>query len=330
MRSAWIVVRMAATCALAAGCSGDADGPVALGTLERDRVELTAEAHEPIVALNVQEGERVSADQVLLQLDSASLTKELASARANASSARHRLLELTRGPRMEEILEARARLEGAESDVDAETREYERLQGLVEQRLVSQSELDRQRASRDRATAERKRAQAQLALLLKGTRIEELDQARDALSQAQSALERLEISVARLTVRAPRPGVIEALPYEVGERPAAGAVVAVLQADGATYARVYVPAQLRTALRPGAAAHVSVEGIEEPLAGRVRYVSSEAAFTPYYALTQEDRGRLSYLAEVTLTDEQAAARLPVGIPVEVTPDAQRATETASR
>ena len=62
----------------------------------------------------------------------------------------------------------------------------------------------------------------------------------------------------------------------------------------------------------------------------MRYVSSEAAFTPYYALTQEDRGRLSYLAEVTLTDELAAARLPSGVPVEVTPDPERATETASR
>ena len=323
-------VRILGALVLIAGCSGNADGPVALGTLERDRVELTAEAHEPIVQLNVQEGDRVSASQVLLQLDSASRAKELASARASASAARHRLLELTRGPRMEEILEARARLEGAESDLDAETREYERLEGLVAQKLISQSALDRQRAARDRAIAQRKQAQAQLALLLKGTRIEELDQARDALSQAQSALERLEISSERLTGRAPRAGIVEALPYELGERPAAGAVVAVLQADGDTYARVYVPAQLRASLRPGASARVSIEGMETPFAGRVRYVSSEAAFTPYYALTQEDRGRLSYLAEVTLTDEQAAARLPSGIPVEVTPDPARATETASR
>jgi HlyD family secretion protein len=313
-----------------AGCSGDADGPVALGTLERDRVELTAEAHEPIVSVNVQEGDRVGAGQTLLQLDPSALAKQLESARASASAARHRLLELTRGPRTEEILDARARLEGAESNVDAQTREYERLRGLNAQKIISLSELDRQRAARDQAIAERKQLQAQLTLLLKGTRIEELDQARDALAQAQSAFEQLEISAGRLTVRAPRSGIVEALPYELGERPAAGAVVAILQADGATYARVHVPAQLRDALQAGAPALVSVEGVAGPLAGRVRYISSEAAFTPYYALTQEDRGRLSYLAEVTLTDGESAARLPTGVPVEVSPDPESGTETASR
>jgi HlyD family secretion protein len=51
--------------------------------------------------------------------------------------------------------------------------------------------------------------------------------------------------------------------------------------------------------------------------GKVRYVSSEAAFTPYYALTQRDRSRLSYLAEIDFT-EASAANLPGGVPVEVT------------
>jgi HlyD family secretion protein len=62
---------------------------------------------------------------------------------------------------------------------------------------------------------------------------------------------------------------------------------------------------------------VAIDGIAARLAGKVRYVSAEAAFTPYYALTQKDRARLSYLAEITLDDPRAAA-LPVGVPVQVT------------
>jgi HlyD family secretion protein len=49
----------------------------------------------------------------------------------------------------------------------------------------------------------------------------------------------------------------------------------------------------------------------------VRYISAQAAFTPYFALTQKDRSHLSYLAEITLAGP-AAADLPAGIPVEVT------------
>jgi len=49
----------------------------------------------------------------------------------------------------------------------------------------------------------------------------------------------------------------------------------------------------------------------------VRFVSAEASFTPYYSLTQKDRTRLSYLAEIAV-DDPAAANLPAGVPVQVT------------
>jgi HlyD family secretion protein len=67
---------------------------------------------------------------------------------------------------------------------------------------------------------------------------------------------------------------------------------------------------------PGLAARVRLDGIERDYAGTVRFVAAEAAFTPYYALTERDRNRLTYLAEVVLTDAEAA-ELPTGVPVEV-------------
>ena len=81
------------------------------------------------------------------------------------------------------------------------------------------------------------------------------------------------------------------------------------------YARVYVPEALRVHVRPGTAARIHVDGLEAPLNGRVRWVASEAAFTPYYALTERDRGRLSYAAKIDIVDERD--RLPDGVPVEV-------------
>lgn len=119
----------------------------------------------------------------------------------------------------------------------------------------------------------------------------------------------------RLRLTAPRPGRVDALPYEVGERPPRGAAVALLLADGAPYARVHLPTELRARARIGDAATVRVEGFSETFSGRFRSISNEAAFTPYYALTEEDRGRLAYLAEVELTDP--AADPPTGLPVAV-------------
>ncbi len=297
------------------GCSGKGVPDVALGTLERDRLELPAEAHEPIVEVLVHEGDHVAERQVLIRLDKANGTSRVEGLRAQANQAQHRLDELIRGPRAEEILQARARLDGAQAQLESESKEYDRVRELVQRRLTSQSSLDRQRAVRDSAEASFKAAKAQLTVLLKGTRIEELDQARDALARAQAQLQEAEVSAQRLTVSAPRAGVIEALPYKLGERPPAGSPIVVMLADGVTYARVYVPEPLRVRVQAGASASVYLDGEAQPFEGRVRYISSEASFTPYFALTQKDRSRLSYLARIDLTDERAAT-LPVGIPVE--------------
>jgi HlyD family secretion protein len=108
------------------------------------------------------------------------------------------------------------------------------------------------------------------------------------------------------------------LPYKLGERPPAGGVVAVLLADGTPYARVYVPEDLRVRYAAGNRVQLHVDGVDGPLGGTVRYVSAEASFTPYYALTQKDRTRLSFLAEITVDDPKAAS-LPAGVPVQVIP-----------
>jgi HlyD family secretion protein len=91
--------------------------------------------------------------------------------------------------------------------------------------------------------------------------------------------------------------------------------VAVLLADAAPYARVYVPEAVRAQAVPGARVTVHIDGVAGQFAGRVRSVSHEAAFTPYYALTERDRGRLSYLAKIDLEGDAARA-LPTGLPLE--------------
>jgi HlyD family secretion protein len=151
---------------------------------------------------------------------------------------------------------------------------------------------------------------------LAGTRSEAIDQARSGYAAAAARVAELTISVDRTALRSPVSGVVEALPFEIGERPAAGQVVAVVLADGSTYARVHVPEPIRTRLRPGMTAAIRIDGYAEDFVGRVRWIANEAAFTPYFALTQHDRSRLSYLAEIDLEDANAGD-LPAGIPVEV-------------
>lgn len=292
-----------------------ADAPIAVGTLERDRYELVAESNEPIAELFAREGEAVGAGAIVVQLAPERLRAQHEMTRGRLASAAARLAELQQGPRAEAISQARARLAGAEVAHSTAQHEAQRAEELQRAGVMS-DELAGQRArALALAAAERDAARAALAELLAGTRAEQIAQARAQLAEAEAAARDVELRLERLAVRAPRAGVVDALPYEVGERPPAGAVVAVLLAEGAPYARVYVPAALRAGVTPGAAARVRVDGVAAALAGRVRNVSQDASYTPYYALTEHDRSRLSYVAEIELT-EAAARDLPSGLPVE--------------
>jgi HlyD family secretion protein len=59
---------------------------------------------------------------------------------------------------------------------------------------------------------------------------------------------------------------------------------------------------------------VHVDGVTEPLSGRVRWISQDPAFTPYYALNNAERSRLVYMAELQLPD--SASALPAGLPAQ--------------
>ena len=304
------------TTALLAGCAQH-DQDTLPGTVERDRVELAAQADEFIIGLPFAEGAEVKAGDVIVVQDGEISGAELDAARAQLAESEARLDELKNGPRTTSIRAAAARRDRARVLRDEAIREADRLQGLVKQSLVSESEASKQVAAANSAEASLHEAESDLRELQEGTRAEQLTQARQAADSARANLRALETSSARLEVRAPIAGTLDALPFHVGEKPALGATVAVLLANHAPYARIHVPAPLRAQVRTGTAATLRVDGVAREFRGQVRFIASEAEFTPYYSLTAADRSRLSFLAEVVF-DEAEAQSLPSGIPVDVT------------
>ena len=274
-----------ASASLAAGCSGDSSPLPLVGTLERDRVELVAEFQEPIVELSVVEGQQVQAGQLLVRQDGARVEQDLKAAQAAVTRTEQRLAELMRGPRDKAIRAARARFDGAREILEVSTREHLRLKDLAEQNIASQTAVDRALREVEMARTEVEALGAVLEDLLDGATVEELGQAEAAVAEAQARLERLRISASRLDIVAPRDGRIEALPYQLGERPPPGATLVVMLAGDTLHARIYVPEPLRAKVLPGMAAKLKVDGVADEVEGTVAFVSSEAAFTPYFSLT---------------------------------------------
>ncbi len=299
---------------LLTACSKD-DGQQALGTLERDRVTFTATSSEIIRALPIKEGSQVTEGEVLVQLDTKNQETILARAIAEQAKADAYLLKLTNGERPEDIAAAQARVARAEAQLTEAQKNYQRKAELVRKKLISQSEKDTALAARDSARAELDSSQEEFSKLTAGSRPEDIEQAKAELMAAKADVALQQQKLAELTITATRDGLLDNLPFNLGERVPVNSIVAVIQASRVPYARVYVPATYRVNFIPGKAVQVHVDGVEKPLEGTVRWVATEPSFTPYFALTEEERSRLMYLAEVDLQD--SAESLPSGIPAQV-------------
>lgn len=182
-----------------------------------------------------------------------------------------------------------ASVNAAQATLEEAENEYQRVEKLRQSRVLSASELDRARERRDRARAEHAQSVARLK------------QARKRMSDC--------------SIRANSSGVIDQLPFDVGERAPAGGVVAVVLADERPWVRVWLPARASARARPGLEAEVRAEGIDRLMKGRIEDVAREPEFTPHYALTERERAYLVFETRVVLED--APADLRPGIPADV-------------
>lgn len=299
--------------ALLTACA-DSNTDEALGTLERDRIVLKATADEIILDQPVPEGTQVTAGTLLVQLDDARQQAVVARASAEVAQANAMLDELRNGARPEDIAAASARVAGARAAVIETTANYARVKKLLQQKLAAQATLDTTLANRDAADAALKSAEEELLRLTNGTRQEQLDQGEAAVQAANAQLALEQVKLSDLTITATRDAYLDSLPWHIGERVTMGATVAVLLANNAPYARVYVPEPWRARLQVGDQRPVHVDGVEQPLTGRLRWIATEPAFTPYYALNASDRARLVYMAEFDL---EGGEKLPTGVPAQV-------------
>jgi HlyD family secretion protein len=284
-----------------------------VGTLERDRIDVVVESNEPIITIQARDGQEVQAGDLILEQDPERAAARLAQQVGLRNQAAARLAELQRGPREESIREARAKLEAARAREVNTLSIYKRTQEVFDQGLSSDFRRDTDETNHKTAVAQVKADSEALDRLLHGTTIEELDQATAAVEAGEAQVRQAQLDLDRTRIFAPVSGVVDKVLYRIGERPAPGTTIAIVLDSSRTYARVYVPEHLRTRVIPGVNIDVRVDGVDGAFTGRVRWVSSDATFTPYFALTEHDRSRLSYLAEIDIPE---AADLPSGVPLQ--------------
>lgn len=187
-----------------------------------------------------------------------------------------------------ELLAYEAALEAAQAALAEAEGIFARQARLQKSQVVSRQALDGARRARDEAIATVREREARI-------------------TQAKKRLE-------DLTLRSHAAGVVDQLPFEVGERAPAGGVVGVVLGNE-PWVRVWMPARAMARVRLGDEAEVRVTGLDERLSGKIGYLAREPAFTPHYALTERESAHLVYETRVDLVG--APEDLRPGLPARV-------------
>ena len=295
-------------------CSDSNEG-VALGTLERERVIHPATTNEILIDLPVSAGQLVEKGQVIAKFDAELQQAIVAKAQAQLAQATAFLEKTLNGARPEEVAAASAKVAAANAAYTQSEANFRRAKTLVKDKLASQETLDSATAARDETFANLESAKQNLNELTNGSRVEDINSAKAQVQAAEAELKVQQKYLSDLTIKAMRAGRVDNLPWHVGERVTKGSPVVIIQANSAPYARVYIPEPYRAKLNQGMTLTVRVDGIDKDIQGELTWIATEPAFTPFYALNQEERARLMYLAEVTLPVSEN--NLPTGVPAQV-------------
>ncbi len=183
----------------------------------RDPVKLAFEAQGRIVAIDVDEGDRVRAGDPIAHLDDRMARARVASAQANlaAATARHALA--VRGPRTEDVAAARADADAAQAAASHSATERTRSEALGKSGAISSSVVDGDDAAARVASAQASAAAARYQSLARGTRSEQIAESAAALDAAKADLDAAKVALDQTVLRAPNDGVILRRTAEVGQ-----------------------------------------------------------------------------------------------------------------
>jgi HlyD family secretion protein len=297
--------------------ANDQAAPFSLsGNVDVHQVELAFRVTGRISALQVQEGEKVRAGQVLGQLDRVPFDTDVASARADLEQAQAQLDKTRRGYRSEEIAQARATVAQRAADLENARVTLQRQQQLVAAGLVTHQQIDDAQARVHESEAQLAGARDQLTLELRGSRIEDIEAAEAMLASAQARLQKAQTALADATLLAPSAGIISVRAREVGAIVQAGQTVYTLTLDDPVWIRAYVPQPRLGRIKPGMGVKVTIDSMPgRQYAGTVGFISPDAEFTPKTVQTEQVRDDLVYRIRVIASDPDNVFRQ--GMPVTV-------------
>jgi len=246
---------------------------LASGSLAHENeVTLTSEVIGRVTAVHVSEGDSVTADQLVLQIDAEAFTAQLQQNEASV--------------RLQDIAIERAKL-----NVENLKRRRDRSQQLFEQKLLDEDSFE---------TLDHQYKMARV----------DLKSSLERLVQTKAQLQQFADQLAKTQVRAPIRGVVTSLDIEVGETAISsttnipGSGLMTIADPSSIITEVYVDEADVADIRIGQTAEiVAIAYPDQPLLGVVEFIANTAK-------TELNRRGLTFLVRIRITESNGIALRP--------------------
>ena len=267
------------------GCQGNDKDFDASGIFEATEIVVSAEANGKIMQLNIQEGDRLQAGDVLGYIDSTQLFLQ-----KKITSARLRSVDIRKPDIHKQIAVIEQQIATAQTEV-------RRQQNLVSAKAGNQKQLDDW--------------QNQLSFLEK-----QLDAQRSSLRKtsgsADAEVESIQYQVMQLDnqlmkcrIHNPQTGTVLVKYAEVGETTNMGRPLYKLADTDLVFLRAYITASQLSQVRLGQEVRVfaDYDNTYKEYPGTLTWISDKAEFTPKGIHTKDERANLVYAIKVSVKND---------------------------
>jgi len=241
------------------------------GRIEATQVDVAAKYAGRLATMTVDEGDEVTAGQVVATISSPEYEAQLRGAQAQVLRAKQALAE------------AIALIAQRNSDLTFARTDLERGKSLLERGNITQQVVDQRRNKFEAAEAAYRAASAQR------------DQAQFAIEAAVADVERLESILVDLVLVSPRSGRVQYRLARAGEVVAAGQRILTILDLNDVYMTIYLPADAAGKLVLDDEARIIADPIPEyVIPATVSFVATDAQFTPKSVETADERQKLMF------------------------------------
>jgi HlyD family secretion protein len=304
------------------------------GRIEATEIDVAAKIAGRIDEILVDEGDFVTAGQVLAKMDTDVLEAQLREAQARLEEA-----QIAVGTAKAQVAQREAEKAAAEAVVSQRAAEYDaaqkrfaRTEELAKQRISSIQDLDDDRAQAAASQAAVSAAKAQVAAsdAAIGAARSQVVRAQADVEAARATIQRIQADLDDSQLKSPRDGRVQYRIAEPGEVLAAGGRVLNLVDLADVYMTFFLPTAAAGRVALGADVHLVLDALPQVvIPAKATFVADVAQFTPKSVETEEERLKLMFRVKAHIDPDllrrnirQVKTGLPGMAYVRLDPEAQ--------